>query len=74
LLPRTHLRSDDRTRKVRPRSTLFKLARKVATFLERSPETAIADDIRRFQPHVAESELTTSNRKGIVMGVKSLLR
>jgi integrase/recombinase XerD len=45
-----------------------------AAFLSRSPETATADDIRRFQLDLAESDISICNRNGIVAGVKFLLR
>jgi hypothetical protein len=35
-------------------------------FLDRSPATASADDIRRFQLDLAGSGLTISNRNGVV--------
>ncbi len=40
--------------------------KRFAVFLGRSPETASADDIRRFQLDLAGSGLTISNRNGIV--------
>ena len=43
-------------------------------FLGRSPETATADDIRRFQLELAESALSICNRNGILSGVKFLFR
>jgi integrase/recombinase XerD len=43
-------------------------------FLGRSPETATADDIRRFQLELAQSPLSICNRSSIVSGVKFLFR
>lgn len=43
-------------------------------FLGRSPQTATADDIRRFQLHLIESGASISNRNRIMTGVKFLLR
>src|SRR5215471_519771 len=40
--------------------------RRFAAFLERSPDTATADDVRRFQLHLVESELS--------IGPKQVLR
>jgi integrase/recombinase XerD len=48
--------------------------KRFAAFLGRSPETASADDIRRFQLDLAGSGLTISHRNGIVAGVKFLFR
>jgi integrase len=48
--------------------------KRFAAFLRRSPESASADDIRRFQLDLAGSGLTISNRNGIVAGVKFLFR
>jgi integrase/recombinase XerD len=45
-----------------------------AAFLQRSPETATADDIRRFQLHLAESGISICNRNRIMTGVKFLLK
>ena len=49
--------------------------RRFAAFLKRSPETATADDVRRFQLTLIEEEgLTICNRNRIMTGVKFLLR
>src|ERR1700675_4627601 len=48
--------------------------KRFAAFLKRSPETATADDIRRFQLHLAESGISICNRNRIMTGVKFLLR
>src|SRR6202140_2922931 len=45
-----------------------------AEFLKRSPETAIAEDIRRFQLHLSETCTSICNRNRIMTGVKFLLR
>jgi Phage integrase, N-terminal SAM-like domain len=45
-----------------------------AAFLKRSPETAAADDVRRFQLHLIESGASICNRNRIMTGVKFLLR
>src|SRR5215471_1929478 len=46
--------------------------RRFAAFLKRSPDTATADDVRRFQLHLVEAGLGISNR--IMTGVKFLFR
>jgi site-specific recombinase XerD len=48
--------------------------KRFAAFLARSPETATADDIRRFQLDLAESGISNGNRNAIVTGVKFLFR
>ena len=45
-----------------------------AAFLGRSPETATADDIRRFQLFLIESGVNIAYRNRIMTGVKFLLR
>jgi site-specific recombinase XerD len=45
-----------------------------AAFLERSPETATADDIRRFQLFLIESGARICNRNRIMTGVRFLFR
>src|SRR5437762_6308903 len=48
--------------------------KRFAAFLKRSPDTATADDIRRFQVHLAESGISICNRNRIMTGVKFFLR
>ena len=48
--------------------------RRFAAFLKRSPDTASADDVRRFQLYLVESGLGISNRNRIMTGVKFLFR
>ena len=45
-----------------------------AAFLERSPDTATADDIRRFQLFLVETGASIVGRNRIMTGVKFLLR
>jgi site-specific recombinase XerD len=45
-----------------------------AAFLERSPDTATAEDIRRFQLHLFETGASICNRNRIMTGVRFLLR
>jgi site-specific recombinase XerD len=45
-----------------------------AAFLDRSPETATADDIRRFQLFLIESGASICNRNRIMTGVRFLFR
>src|SRR3979411_2763536 len=48
--------------------------RRFAAFLGRSPDTATADDVRRFQLHLIESGLSICNRNRIMTGVMFLFR
>jgi hypothetical protein len=45
-----------------------------AAFLKRSPDTASADDVRRFQLHLIESGLSICNRNRIMTAVRFLFR
>jgi len=47
---------------------------RLAMFLERSPDTATADDIRRFQLFLIETGASICNRNRVMTGVKFLLR
>ena len=47
---------------------------KFAAFLKRSPETATAEDIRLFQLHLAESDISICSRNQHMVGVGFLLR
>ena len=48
--------------------------KRFAAFLGRSPDTATADDVRRFQLHLIESGLSICNRNRIMTGVRFLFR
>jgi len=48
--------------------------KRFAAFLKRSPATATAEDIRRFQLHLAEAGLNIGTRNQIMTGLKFLLR
>jgi len=48
--------------------------RRFAAFLKRSPETATAEDIRRFQLHLSETGASICNRNRIMTGLRFLLR
>jgi site-specific recombinase XerD len=52
----------------------IKSCKRFSAFLKRSPDTATADDIRRFQLHLAESGISIPNRNRIMTGVKFLFR
>ena len=48
--------------------------KRFAEFLKRSPETAIVEDIRRFQLHLSETGISICNRNRIMTGLQFLLR
>src|ERR1700681_4554449 len=48
--------------------------KRFAAFLKRSPDTATAEDIRRFQLHLSETELSICNRNRIMTGLRFLFR
>jgi site-specific recombinase XerD len=48
--------------------------KRFAAFLKRSPETATAEDIRRFQLHLSETGVSICNRNRIMTGLRFLLR
>jgi len=45
-----------------------------AAFVKRSPDTATAEDIRRFQLHLAETGVSICNRNRIMTGLRFLFR
>jgi len=48
--------------------------KRLAAFLKRSPDTATAEDIRRFQLHLSETGVSICNRNRIMTGVRFLFR
>jgi site-specific recombinase XerD len=48
--------------------------KRFAAFLKRSPDTASADDVRRFQLHLIESGASICHRNRIMTGVRFLFR
>jgi site-specific recombinase XerD len=48
--------------------------RRFAAFLKRSPDTATAEDIRRFQLHLSETGASICNRNRIMTGLRFLFR
>jgi site-specific recombinase XerD len=48
--------------------------KRFAAFLKRSPDTATAEDIRRFQLHLAETGVSIGNRNRIMTGLRFLFR
>src|SRR2546426_9228850 len=56
------------------RGAIFTAASGFAAFLKRSPETATAEDIRRFQLHLSETGASICNRNRIMTGLRFLFR
>ena len=48
--------------------------KRFAAFLNRSPDTATTEDIRRFQLHLAEACISICNRNRIMTGLRFLFR
>src|SRR5438552_7714907 len=48
--------------------------KRFAAFLKRPPDTTTAEDVRRFQLHLAETGMSICNRNRIMTGVKFLFR
>src|SRR6266849_7205975 len=48
--------------------------KRFAAVLKRSPDTATAEDIRRFQLHLAETGVSICNRNRIMTGLRFLFR
>ena len=73
---RQRMIEDMRARKLGPHSQRSHIhsCRRFAAFLKRSPDTATADDVRRFQLHLMESGHSIINRNRIMTGVKFLFR
>jgi integrase/recombinase XerD len=73
---RQRMIEDMTARKLGPHSQRSHIysCRRFAAFLKRSPDTATADDVRRFQLYLVESGLSICNRNRIMTGVKFLFR
>src|SRR6516225_5407699 len=73
---RQRMIEDMRARNLGPHSQRSHIhsCRRFAAFLKRSPDTATADDIRRFQLYLIESGLSICNRNRIMTGVRFLFR
>jgi site-specific recombinase XerD len=48
--------------------------KRFAAFLKRNPDTAAAEDIRRFQLHLSETGVSICTRNGIMTGLRFLFR
>jgi site-specific recombinase XerD len=73
---RQRMLEDMAARKLNPhtqRSHIYSCER-FAAWLKRSPDTATADEVRRFQLHLIESGASICNRNRIMTGVRFLFR
>ena len=73
---RQRMIEDMTARKLDPhtqRSHIYSCKR-FAAWLKRSPDTATAEDVRRFQLHLVESGVSICNRNRIMTGVRFLFR
>jgi site-specific recombinase XerD len=52
----------------------LRACRRFAAFLKRSPDTASSEDIRRFQLHLAQSDVSISKRNRTMTGLRFLFR
>ena len=64
----------ERTLQKRPNPRRRASCKRFAAWLKRSPDTATADEVRRFQLHLVESGASICNRNRIMTGVRFLFR
>ena len=73
---RQRMIEDMAARKLNPHTQRSHISscKRFAAWLKRSPDTATADEVRRFQLHLIESGASIGNRNRIMTGVRFLLR
>ena len=73
---RQRMIEDMSARQLRPatQTSHIRACKRFAAFLKQSPDTATADDIRRFQLHLAESGMSTCHRNRTMTGLRFLFR
>ena len=73
---RQHMIEDMVARKLNPHTqrSHIQSCKRFTTWLKRSPDTATADEIRRFQLHLVEDGASICNRNRIMTGVRFLFR
>jgi integrase/recombinase XerD len=73
---RQRMIEDMAARKLNPHTQRSHISscKRFAAWLKRSPDTATADEVRRFQLHLVESGASIGNRNRIVTGVRFLFR
>ena len=75
-LLRQRMIEDMTARQLGPQShkSRIRAYKRFAAWLQRSPETATADDIRSFQLHLAETQVGTVTRNATMTGLRFLLK
>jgi integrase/recombinase XerD len=73
---RQRMIEDMAARKLNPHTQRSHISscKRFAAWLKRSPDTATADEVRRFQLHLVESGASIGNRNRIMTGVRFLFR
>ena len=73
---RQRMIEDMSARKLNPRTQRSHISscKRFAAYLKRSPDTATADEIRRFQLYLIETGASICNRNRIMTGVRFLFR
>ena len=73
---RQRMIEDMAARKLNPHTQRSHISscKRFAAWLKRSPDTATADEVRRFQLHLIESGASICNRNRIMTGVSFLFR
>ena len=73
---RQRMIEDMAARKLNPHTQRSHISscKRFAAWLKRSPDTATADEVRRFQLHLIESGASICNRNRIMTGVRFLFR
>jgi len=69
---RQRMLDDMRMRKLQPRTQAgyIRAVRRLAIFLERAPDTATADDLRRFQLHMVDQGASPITVNATLTGLK----
>src|ERR1700731_566181 len=73
---RQRMIEDMSARKLNPHTQRSHISscKRFAAYLKRSPDTATADEIRLFQPHLTETGASICNRNRIMTGLRFLFR
>jgi site-specific recombinase XerD len=73
---RQRMLEDMAARKLNPHTQRSHISscKRFAAWLKRSPDTATADEVRRFQLHLVESGASICNRNRIMTGIRFLFR
>ena len=73
---RQRMIEDMAARKLNPHTQRSHISscKRFTAWLKRSPDTATADEVRRFQLHLVEGDASICNRNRIMTGVRFLFR